>query len=284
MADRGHAQGSLLDDALRSTTRAVASAPKVTLLLVLVVTGVCVALTVCHLGFKTDRADLIDPSAPYQKRWLDYTQSFGSGSDIVVVVESKHRDVVREAIDRLGGRLARETDLFSNVLYRIEATGLRRKGLQFLPPDRIRAAVEHLDRYEPVVRGRWDLVRIEDVTDRLSWQLGEGAGGRQQRAELLDQAERLTDSLSRFVADSRDFRSPWPEILPVDPQFRQATDRPVYLLARGGTMGFVHAAPRKPADGFDGATAAIDRLREIAAEVTRDLPEAKITLTGIPVL
>ena len=63
MADSGQAQGSLLDEALRSTTRAVASAPKVALLIVLVITGICVALTVCYLGFKTDRADLIDPNS-----------------------------------------------------------------------------------------------------------------------------------------------------------------------------------------------------------------------------
>src|SRR5690606_19494454 len=85
MADRGEAQGTLLDDALRSTTRAVASAPKVTLLLVLVVSGICVALTICFLGYKTNRADLIDPAATYQKRWLAYTQNFGAGSDIVAV-------------------------------------------------------------------------------------------------------------------------------------------------------------------------------------------------------
>ncbi len=86
MANRGQAQGSLLEEALRSTTRAVASAPKVTLLLVLFVTGVCVALTVCYLGFRTDRADLIDPNTPYQQRWISYTENFGSGSDIVVMI------------------------------------------------------------------------------------------------------------------------------------------------------------------------------------------------------
>ncbi|MDQ3330716.1 MAG: MMPL family transporter, partial [Planctomycetota bacterium] len=286
MADRGQAQGSLLDEALRSTTRAVASAPKVTLLLVLVVTGICVALTVCHLGFKTDRADLIDPNAPYQKRWLAYTQSFGTGSDIVVVVESDSKDAVRRAIDGVGDKLKRETDLFSNVLYRIEATGLRKKGLQFLPPDQLRSALTHLERYEPVfgsTRG-WEMVRLEDLSDRVSWQLSRQNGSGGQTPELLSQAERLTDSLSRFVDDPRDFRSPWPEMFPSDPQFRQATDKPVYMLARDGTMGFIYASPRKAANGFDGATQAIDRLRAIAAEVGADVPEAKVTLTGIPVL
>jgi hopanoid biosynthesis associated RND transporter like protein HpnN len=285
MADRGQAQGSLLDEALRSMTRAVASAPKVTLLLVLVVTGVCVALTVCHLGFKTDRADLIDPNAPFQKRWLAYTESFGAGSDVVVVVESNSRDAVRRAIDGVGEKLKSENELFSNVLYRIEAAGLRRKGLQFLPPDQLRMAAGQLQLYEPLLtspRG-WEMIRLEDLADRMSWQLSQSGAGR-QTPELLGQAERLTDSLSRFVEDPRDFRSPWPQLFPMDPQFRQATDEPVYMLARGGTMGFVYATPRKATNGFDGATQAIERLREIAAAVGRDVPEAKVTLTGIPVL
>lgn len=282
MADRGEAQGTLLDDALRSTTRAVASAPKVTLLLVLVVSGICVALTICFLGYKTNRADLIDPAATYQKRWLAYTQNFGAGSDIVAVVESDHPASVRGAIDELGGRVSGERELFANVLYRIEATGLRRKGLQFLPPDQIQAALHHLDRYGPVVRGNWDRVRLEDVSDRLTWQIGQ-TEGRQQEA-LIAQAEQLTDSLTRFVGDPRDFQSPWPELFSVDPLFRQATERQVYLVARSGTMGFVQATPRDSGDELEGHSASIERFREIADEVMRDRPDVKITLTGIPVL
>lgn len=286
MADRGQAQGSLLDEALRSTTRAVASAPKVTLLLVMLVTGICVALSVCHLGFKTDRSDLIDPNAPFQKRWLAYTESFGTGSDVVVVVESESQDAVRRTLDGIGDRLRQDTDLFTNVLYRIEATGLRRKGLQFLPPDQLRRAIGQLERFEPILHSTrdWEMLRLEDLSDRLSWQLARQGDSGPQRQELLGQAERLTDSLSRFVEDPKDFRSPWPEMFNADPQFRHAAAGPVYMTVRNGTMGFIYATPRKGSNGFDGATQAIERIREIAAEVTRDIPNAKATLTGIPVL
>jgi hopanoid biosynthesis associated RND transporter like protein HpnN len=284
MADRGHAQGSLLDEALRSTTRAVASAPKVTLLLLLVVTGACVALTACFLGFKTDRADLIDPNASYQKRWLAYTQNFGAGSDVVLVVESEDPAAVRSAIDFLGDKIGREKELFSNVLYRIETTNLRRKGLQFLPPDRIQDALRQLDQYQPVLQGRqWNLVTLDKVTDRLAWQL-KNTQSRRDEGLLLQQTERFADSLASFVENPRRFDSPWPEMFPVDPQFQQATDRPVYFLFHGGRMGIIKASPQKAAAGFDGATAAIDRLRALGDEAAKEIPGVKVTLTGIPVL
>lgn len=285
MADRGQAQGSLLDEALRSTTRAVASAPKVTLLLLLVVTGACVALTACYLGFKTDRADLIDPNAPYQKRWLAYTQSFGAGSDVVVVVESKDKDAVRSVVDAVGSRVAKEHELFANVLYRIETDGLRRKGLQTVPPAQIEKVLRQLDNYQPIVQqGRWDYVTPQGVTDRLTYQLGRPESAQEDLALLAD-VERLTDSLTVFFNNPRNFRSPWPEVFPaLDPQFQHAAAGPVYFEAHNGRTGLIFVSPRKPQNGFNGATEAIDRLREIAAEVSKEMPGVKVTLSGIPVL
>ena len=284
MVERGQAQGSLLEEALRSTTRAVASAPKVTLLLVLLVTGVCVALTVCYLGFKTDRADLIDPNTPYQQRWLDYTENFGSGTDIVVVVQSDDRVLVRQAINQIGAQLKQERESFTNVLYRIETTGLRRKGLQFLPPEQIEAALRQLDQYTPVVRGQWERVRIEDVTDRLTARLQRESYGQIAENNTIDQVDRLAGSLQGFLDDPGGFQSPWPGMFPVDPQFREATGRPVYLVARDGTIGFIKAQPRDAHSTMDGASAAISRLREIVAEVGAEIPDVTIRLTGIPVL
>lgn len=287
MADRGQAQGSLLDEALRSTTRAVASAPKVALLLVLVITGICVALTVCYLGFKTDRADLIDPNASFQQRWLAYTESFGAGADAVVVVESEDTEKVRETLDELGGLLSREKQLFTNVLYKLDAVGLRRKGLQFLPPSHLQAVSQRLDRYQPVINGQWSEIRLENVVDRLAWQLEQQSQGaeRSNVTPLVRQADRLTDSLTAFLANPRDFRSPWPEFLPVDPAFQQTTDQ-IYLLNNTGTMGFLKVVPLAPpgSKGFDGPTKAIDRLREIIAEVSKKREGIRISLTGIPVL
>ena len=284
MTTRGTDRPHLLDEALRSVTRAVSAAPKVTLLLVLLVTGASVALTVCYLGFKTDRADLIDPNAPFQRRWLAYTESFGAGSDIVAVVEDEDPDALRAALDDLGGRLRREPTLFTNVLYKIDPTALRGKGLQFLAPEQLAATGRRLEQFRPVARGNWELVRLESLTGRLAYQLADRNRSGGDAGPILDQGDQLADSLSAYLTDSDDFRSPWPTMLPAAEQFEQVTHRPIYLMGNSGKMGFLKAVPLSAATGFDGATAAIDRMRQIVAEVTAVHPGVRISLTGIPVL
>lgn len=286
MANRGQAQGSLLEEALRSTTRAVASAPKVTLLLVLFVTGVCVALTVCYLGFRTDRADLIDPNTPYQQRWISYTENFGSGSDIVVMIEGEDRVLVRQAVDAVGAALRKDSENFTNVLYRIETNNLRRKALQFLPHDEIQSAVKQLNQYAPVVQGngQWERARLEDYADDLIARLRQESYAQMAANDTIGQTDRFVDSLQNFLDNPRGFRSPWPSMFPVDPQFRQATTRPVYLEAHGGRIGFIKVMPRDSKGTMDGNSRAIARLREIIAETKRDMPDVSIQLTGIPVL
>ena len=200
---------------------AVASSPKVTLLLTLLVTGACVALTVCYLGFKTDRADLIDPNANFQKRWLAYTENFGAGSDVVVAVEGEDPEIIRNTVDAIGTRLQRESRLFTNVLYRIEPTKLRTKGLQFIPPAQIEATLSRLQQFRPVAQGRWDLIELENVANRLAWQLEQAAQSTNHSAvtALLTQVDQLTNSLSSFTSNPRDFHSPWPEMMPAAREF-----------------------------------------------------------------
>ncbi len=58
----------------------------------------------------------------------------------------------------------------------------------------------------------------------------------------------------------------------------------IYLLNQSGTMGFLKVFPVHKETGFDGATQAIEQMRTIIGEVAAENPEAKISLTGIPVL
>jgi predicted RND superfamily exporter protein len=70
----------------------------------------------------------------------------------------------------------------------------------------------------------------------------------------------------------------------VDGDLAKAATKPTYFLNERGTQGFLRVAPVVDQADFNGATAAIQRLREIVAEVQPDHPHARIGLTGIPVL
>ncbi len=286
---------SWMSEALRSLTHVCTRHPKVTLLLIVMSCVASIAYTATHLKFKTDRSDLIDPSTPFQQRWLRYTKSFGESADMVVVVEGDGPENIKQALDRIGERLKQQPELFANVLYKVEPGNLRNKGLQYIPPDLLAAGLERLDDYRPVLRGQWDLVRLDKLIPMLQFQLqdlnqkapdeAEESWHHAERLEgLWHHAELLAESLDRFAVDRNDFINPWPEIVTVDPQMRDQANQTVYLFNETGTMGFVMAAPAQQNMGFSGATKAVDRLRELVTETQTAIEGTRISLTGIPVL
>lgn len=285
MADRGD-HGSLLREALRAITRAVAMRPRLALWIVVILCCSAVALSVTGLKFKTQRSDLIDPNAAFHQRWLQYAESFGDTSDIVIVVDASEPDTIKQVLDDLGRRLESEPEYFDNVLFKVEPNLLRRKGLHYLPPQQLEAGLNRVAEYKPVVEGRWDLVQLDSLMTRLRYQI-EARGVQPQLPgldPLLEHADLLSESLGRYVRDSRDFQSPWPVLLPVDPELREAAAQVVYLLNDDGTLGFLKARPVVEETDFRGAAASINRLDAILKDVRATFPGVTVSATGIPIL
>jgi hypothetical protein len=278
--------GSLLTESLRWVTHFVSQRPKLTLSLVALLAFASVVFTVRFIGFKTERADLIDPEAAFHQRWISYTESFGDATDIVVVLEAENSETIKQVLDELGARMTRDTEPFTNVLYKVEPNRLRQRGLQFLSPAQLETALNRLKGFRPVSQGHWDRIRIDSVLDSLYYQFQDRRkrASPQKWSPLLHQTELLTSSLSRFLDDPHEFRSPWPEVVPVDPWLRGEADHAIYFLNDRGTMGFLKAFPVKDSTGSVGESKSIDRLRTIIDEVAEIHPTVQIGMTGIPVL
>jgi uncharacterized protein len=292
--------GSLLGDTLRTLTRVIAANPRTTLWVALLTVVGSVLLTVRFMDFKTSRSDLIDPAADFHQRWLTYTESFGDASDVVVVVESTGegatgnegtaariagRRAIEAAIDDIGNRLRAEPDLFHNVLDKVEPSKLSTKGLQYLTPPQLQVGLERLEQYGPVLDGRWELVDLDSLVTRFDYQLQRRTVPRDGAADpVLLHTNRFVESLTAFRAEPQDFRPPWPRFVDVDERLRDATSSAVYFLNDEATLGFVKVRPGDATADFQGATAAIDRLRTIIAEVEAAHEGIDVGLTGIPVL
>ncbi|WP_417382597.1 MMPL family transporter [Gimesia sp.] len=282
---------SFLSETLAAMTQFVITHSRFSLAFALIVSIGCVLLTVFRLEFKTDRADLIDPTAAFHKKWINYTESFGSSSDLVCVVEADSPESIKYVLRTLGQRIEKHPELFENPLYQINPGDLPSKGLQYLTPRQLQAGLNRLDEYGPIYRnGRWDLTQVDLLYDRLRYQIQSrsasyrGADTDQYLEPLFQHAATLSSSMARFLADQNDFRSPWPSIVPVNERMRERSREVIYLLNENGTMGFLKVFPVHQEDGFDGATKAIEKMRGIIGEVVAENPEAKISLTGIPVL
>lgn len=279
-------RGSWLQDAVRIVTRFVARRPRFTVCTVLLLACAAVAFTAMQIRFKTERSDLIDPDAAFHQRWTKYTDSFGDDSDIIVAVEADNSELIKQVLEDVGSRMRQEPELFSQVFYRIEPGGVRQKGLQYLGTDQLHTGLSRLRMYRPIIRGRWDLVRMQSLVAHLHYQIDAKtrSGDRKELEYLLGHADTLSRSMRQYLADTQTLQSPWPQLVPVDTRMQAAAGHAIYLMNEDGSMGFLKAFPAGEKDEFNGESRAIDRLREIIAEVSAEHPTARIGATGIPVL
>jgi predicted exporter len=292
--------------------------PAVTLLIVLLTTALSLGITARFLKFKTSRADLFDPKAEFQQRWLEYTDKFGEQADLVVVLEGSDPAAIRAAMDDLGSRLLAEPQTFDRVTWKFDPTGLRRKGLQYLSPRELEEGLTRLETYAPILAGHWDRAGLESYCRRLTthidsarqqgdaatvdsalWQAallstsltqfahtlsaGGGAGG-ERRVEELNDAAGGAVARSVNVDLRHSFISPWPEIFPGVGERLQGFEEARYQLSTDKTMGFILADPVNKQQDFAGTSPSIARLRTLAAETSARHPGVTVSLTGIPVL
>lgn len=287
-------------DFLRSFTRVLTARPWFSIVLLAVVCVASGVYTSRNLLFKNDRGDLIDPNADFQKRWLEYTKSFGEASDIVVVVEGKSAADITPVLDDLGERLKADDQHFHSVFFRVEQETLRCKGLQFLTSDQLELCLAQLNEMRPVIQGDYEEINLERVLAKMLHRLNllrfstavsseerprEAGPSNEQIEQLISQhVFSLATSMTAALKDPNDTRNPWPQIIKVDGDLAEAAGKPTYFLNERGTQGFLRVAPVVDKADFNGATAAVDRLRGIVVDVRADHPEVRVGLTGIPVL
>lgn len=289
-ANEGH---SLSQNLLRRMTQQILRFPVVALLLTVGLGCAATWYTVCRLEFKTSRADLIDPEADYQKRWLNYTKAFGSFDEMVVVVEAPSPAMIKQVLDDLGPRVERESHLFTNVFYKFDPRCLLPKGLQYVNPQHLQMFLSRLDEYKPLLlrKERWDLLSLGQIF-RYNIEKLEDAREKPQESPAdgverqLQETLQLASSIEHYARNPRDFQSPWPELIPLDGAQREEAAQVRYSLNEQGTMGFlkVQSLESKSNADFSGTSPPIDRLRQLIGETAKRFPKAKLGLTGIPVL
>ena len=294
-----------LSQSLRAITEAACASPILTLSVTTLSAIAAVLITVVFIEFRTQRSDLIDPTADFHRRWTSFTESFGDSSDLVVVVEGTNPDAIKVVMEDLGGRLTAEPELFNQVLFKVESGGLKRKGLQYLSPTQLEQGLRHLEEFRPILNDGWNRLRLDLFATSLLLQVDsltrklnhnpdaatddsqltptEFAIAEQKFAEVISLVESLAASIDHFAAE-REFLSPWSQVVSVDPEMLRESGDVVYLMNQSGTIGFLKARPVQRDGDFNGATESIDRLRLLISNVQPQHPEVRVGLTGIPVL
>ncbi|MCA8990120.1 MAG: hypothetical protein KDA78_20905, partial [Planctomycetaceae bacterium] len=81
----------------------------------LLVTVACGVYSMQYLGMKSDRGDLINPDAPFQRRWQEYCERFRETNELLVVIEGTTAE--RSACAHwLEHELNSRADLYENLM------------------------------------------------------------------------------------------------------------------------------------------------------------------------
>lgn len=272
-----------------------AGRPRLALWIMVLIGCAGVGVTVSDLRLKTSRSDLLAPD----KSWDDYKKAFGGESDLVVVVKTdfSNTPLIQSVLDDLGGRLEREPEYFTSILYKINQTNLRRKALQYLSEPELKSAIRRVASFDPVLKQQdWELLRVERLAGQLDKQIRSATANQTSADNAAAYAERLALSLNSFLESDQEqlrlnkhgFESPWPDIVSTEVEHSAQDKDLAYLMNGNHSVGMLHVKPVADTSGVDANARSVDRLREhlvqLETEYRAVAPDLSLALTGIPVL
>ena len=285
------ADSSWMSKPLELFTRAVIRFPWFTLFLAVAAAGASLWLSTTKLGFRTSRAELLNPNSDYNRRWLEYTKEFGDKEDVVVVVESDTRQKAVAALDDVCDGLTKRKDLFAAVLHQIDGSKLRSKGLYYLditsdnPREiNLRYIVELLHWAEPVLKGDWSQLSVGGLAGQMGAAMNGGTASQQKLiAAMKTELPHMAQGLKAAIEQNGPYQSPWPEMtLPETLATQSATTR---LISKDGRTGFILLRfLEEDKQSFAQNDTSIKALRQLTADVHARHPGTKIGLTGLPIL
>ena len=241
----------------------------------------CVVYAVNHLGFSMDRNDLVSAEDEGHRNFLDYLKEFPLENELVVVVESENRERNRQFVERLGARLERETNLFTDVIYKGDLKMLGNKALLFLPEQDLRDLGDRLRDYEPFIQNftqASNLISFFNLVNRQIRTSPKRSDDENQNLlealpairKILDQA---TDSLGRPGVP------PSPGLAALFGGGEEAESQ-MYITFAKGSLYLVTARPKSNKVIEE----AVDRLRDLIAEIKLEVPGMTVGATGESIL
>ncbi len=259
---------------------------------VITISGLLVALSLTgaqlSLGFRTSRADLLNPKSEYNRRWSEFAKEFGEQDDVTVVVHSKNPKVVPPILDELAAELNRQPRYFRLVQHKIDVAKLRSKGLY---NDQVSMhALQEIDGFLNQSQGllQGDLNAL-NVGGQIAWfaerlERGDASLLATPAKAVQEQQSRSLRILAAALGGPGAYESPLPAFSALLSQHDDGLSE--YKLCKNGHAGLLALYLEKNGKSNDFAeySEGLAALRQVVAEAKRRHPEAWIGLTGIPVM
>ncbi len=247
-----------------------------------ILTLAAVLYTVLHLEFDTNRNNLVGADKKHHRAYLKYKQEFAAQDELVAVVESGSIEKNRQFVERLGARIERETNLFTDVFYKGDLKMMGPKALLFVTNETILVEMaERLKEARPVLDNFAQVTNLNALFRMVITQFRAAARGPNQQSESLLQALPALGRIADQAADalSRPGTPPSPGITALFGGGEQA-EQDLYITFASNRLYLVTARPLNERLNEP----AVVRMRELIAATSGEVPGVNVGLTGGPVL
>src|SRR5438477_5102603 len=242
---------------------------------------VSIVYTVARLEFNTNRNDLVGADKPYHRNYLRYKEEFIAQDELVAVVESEDMEKNRQFVERLGARLAAETNLFTDVIYNNDVTMLGNKALLFFPEKDLKQLWQTLRDYGRFIQQFVQATNLNSLFRLVNQQFRTAKREENAENESLVKALPALERILTQAADSlqRPGTPPAPGLTALFNAGKEA-EQQIYVTFAEGRIYIVTARARS--DDLNGQ--AVQRLRELAGQTKAEVPGLNVGITGEPVL
>ncbi len=279
---------SLLSRPLAAVARLAIRFPFLTIVAGLLAAAWAMGIAHDQLKFHTNRDDVLNPSAEYNRHWLQYTKEFGDEEDVFVAIEGPDREAVVSAMDDVAAAVAADPAHFHDVMHKVDLSKLRAKGLHYLDPGDVAQINSFLVQLDPVLRGDWSQLTLAGMAGRLA-AMSNMAGAPPAAVEMARQAQaRWWASLKTALVQPGAYQSPWPSMASAPAGMDDLCANACrYNLLNGGKIGIVQlrfVRGARETENFAQNSGPVDALRTLVAAAKERHPAVTIGLTGLPVM
>jgi hopanoid biosynthesis associated RND transporter like protein HpnN len=247
----------------------------------IVLFALAVLYTVKNLQFDVNRDNLVGSEKKYHKNFLKFKKEFPTQDDLVVVVESDDPEKNRQFVERLGAKLEREPQLFTNVFYKGDLKMLGSKALLFVPESDLTDLKSTLKDYRPFIEQFTRATNLVTLFNLVNARFRTAKDEKNEQNESLIKALPALERIVRQATESL-HRPGTPPSPGVTALFNPGADaeQQIYITFANGQIYLVTA--QAPTDDLNDL--AVRRIRSLMEETKREVPGLNVGLTGEPVL
>jgi hopanoid biosynthesis associated RND transporter like protein HpnN len=238
----------------------------------------CILYTVGFLKFDMSRDNLVGSNKKYHRNFIEFRKEFPQPDDMVVVVESTDLERNRQFIERLGVKVAAETNLFADVLYKKDLKMLGSKALLFVPEPGLARVKDTLNGYLPFIQRFANATNLTLLFDLINEQF--------RKAKREDNAENRAlmgalPMLENIIRDGEaSLELPGKPPSPGFATLLNAGPEDTYITFANTRMFLLNTH----AVSAEQNQTAVRRLRQIVDQMRFEVPGVNVGLTGEPVL